>query len=130
MKVSPKDGTCRECRGELKIIDADDATLTVRCQQCGAEYLVEIDAFGDGGLHFWPEFSLSTTFSILPALVFSQLLVFSPPYVILSNTGLCRGPLQNRQMLELLRSVSCVVQGSRKAGDGQGDRQPLPDRGL
>jgi hypothetical protein len=51
MRVDPKDGTCRECGGILEIIDADDATMTVECE-CGAAYLVETDAFGDGGLHY------------------------------------------------------------------------------
>ena len=31
MKVNPRDGKCRECGGELEIVDADDATLTVSC---------------------------------------------------------------------------------------------------
>jgi len=33
MRVDPKDGTCRECRGTLTIIDADDATMTVECDE-------------------------------------------------------------------------------------------------
>ena len=44
MRVNPCDGRCRSCGGELEIIDADDATMTVRCS-CGEEYLVETDAF-------------------------------------------------------------------------------------
>ena len=48
MRVDPKDGRCRECRGTLTIIDADDATMTVECDDCGDVYLVETDAFGDG----------------------------------------------------------------------------------
>lgn len=55
MRVNPNDGRCRECHDELEIIDADDATMTVRCA-CGEEYLVETDAFGDGGLHYYPQF--------------------------------------------------------------------------
>ncbi len=47
MQVEPKDGTCRSCEGTLKIIDADDATMTVECIECGDTYLVEPDAFGD-----------------------------------------------------------------------------------
>ncbi len=31
MRVDPHDGRCRECKGELEIIEADDATMTVRC---------------------------------------------------------------------------------------------------
>lgn len=33
MRVDPKDGTCRSCRGTLTIIDADDATMTVECDE-------------------------------------------------------------------------------------------------
>lgn len=54
MKVRMKDGTCRACRGQLEIVDADDDTLTVRCTSCEEEYQVETDAFGDGGVHYWP----------------------------------------------------------------------------
>ena len=30
--VSPTDGVCRECGGELRITDADDATMHVECE--------------------------------------------------------------------------------------------------
>jgi hypothetical protein len=30
--------------------------MIVRCQECGDEYLVETDAFGDGAMHYYPEF--------------------------------------------------------------------------
>jgi transcription elongation factor Elf1 len=53
MRVDPKDGTCRQCGGELKIIDADDATMTVECQECGDSYPVETDAFGDGCMTYY-----------------------------------------------------------------------------
>jgi hypothetical protein len=33
MRVNPKDGRCRSCGGELTIIDADDATMTVECDE-------------------------------------------------------------------------------------------------
>lgn len=56
MRVDPKDGRCRECQGELKIIDADDATMTVECQDCGDVYLVEPDAFGDGCMIYYAGF--------------------------------------------------------------------------
>jgi hypothetical protein len=58
MRVHKKDGSCRHCGGELEIIDADDATMTVECTnpQCGEEYLVETDAFGDGAIDYYPEF--------------------------------------------------------------------------
>jgi len=56
MKVNPKDGKCRTCRGQLTIIDADDATMTVECDQCGDLYLVETDAFGDGCMTYYVGF--------------------------------------------------------------------------
>ena len=52
--VSRNDGKCRECGGPLTITDADDATMQVACETCGAEYSVEPDAFGDGGIEYWP----------------------------------------------------------------------------
>ena len=56
MRVALKDGCCRKCRGELEIIDADDATMTVECLACGDVYLVEPDAFGDGCLTYYMGF--------------------------------------------------------------------------
>lgn len=56
MRVDPQDGQCRECQGTLTIIDADDATMTVECDDCGDVYLVETDAFGDGGMTYYPGF--------------------------------------------------------------------------
>ncbi len=58
MRVNPQDGTCRTCRGELEVIDADDATMTVECQAdgCGDSYLVEPDAFGDGCVTYYVPF--------------------------------------------------------------------------
>ncbi len=56
MRVDPKDGTCRSCRGELEIIDADDATMTVECTECSDVYLVETDAFGDGCMTYYVPF--------------------------------------------------------------------------
>ncbi len=58
MRVNLRDGRCRSCRGELEIIDADDATMTVQCVNpgCGEEYPVETDAFNDGGMDYWPGF--------------------------------------------------------------------------
>lgn len=55
MRVDPKDGVCRSCRGELLIIDADNATMTVECE-CGEVYLVEPDAFGDGCMTYYVGF--------------------------------------------------------------------------
>lgn len=56
MLVEPQDGHCRECGGQLEIIDADDVSLTVECRECGETYAVETDAFGDGAIHYWPTF--------------------------------------------------------------------------
>ena len=52
MRVAMKDGRCRSCGGELTIVDADDATMTVECE-CGDSYLVETDAFGDGCMTYY-----------------------------------------------------------------------------
>ena len=56
MRVDPKDGTCRSCGGDLEITDADDATMTVECEQCGDSYLVEPDAFADGCMTYYVGF--------------------------------------------------------------------------
>lgn len=56
MRVKPEDGTCRSCGGELQIIDADDATMTVECADCNEVYLVEPDAFGDGCMTYYAAF--------------------------------------------------------------------------
>ena len=56
MRVHPNDGICRSCNGELEIIDADDATMTVECIDCGDSYLVETDAFGDGCMTYYVGF--------------------------------------------------------------------------
>lgn len=58
MRVDPRDGRCRECGGELRIVDADDATMTVECE-CGESYLVETDAFGDGAMDYYPRFMMT-----------------------------------------------------------------------
>jgi hypothetical protein len=56
MRVKLADGTCRSCHGELEITDADDATMTVECMECGDSYLVEPDAFGDGCMTYYVGF--------------------------------------------------------------------------
>jgi len=61
MRVDPKDGQCRECSGTLTIIDADDATMTVECDACGEVYLVETDAFCDGGVTYHFGFLIGQT---------------------------------------------------------------------
>lgn len=58
MKVSHEDGACRSCQGNLEIIDADDATMTVECESCGDVYSVEPDAFGDGCMTYYANFRL------------------------------------------------------------------------
>ncbi len=55
MRVNPKDGVCRTCGAELEIVDADDATMTVECEN-GHEYIVETDAFGDGCMTYYVGF--------------------------------------------------------------------------
>ena len=53
MLVDPRDGRCRACTGRLEITDADDATMTVECQECGDVDTVEPDAFGDGCMTYY-----------------------------------------------------------------------------
>jgi len=53
VKVDPKDGRCRSCGGALEITDIDDATMSVECTECGDEYQVEPDAFGDGAQDYY-----------------------------------------------------------------------------
>ena len=55
MLVKLRDGCCRSCGGQLEITGSDDATMDVRCTECGDEYTVETDAFNDGGIKYWPE---------------------------------------------------------------------------
>ena len=54
MQVDLSHGKCRSCGRVLNITEVDDATMTVVCEECGDEYLVETDAFNDGGLLYWP----------------------------------------------------------------------------
>jgi transcription elongation factor Elf1 len=56
MRVMPSDGVCRSCGGELGIVDADDATMSVECTECGDSYQVETDAFGDGCMTYYVGF--------------------------------------------------------------------------
>lgn len=56
MLVNLQDGRCRQCRGQLQVVDADDATMTVECVECGDSYLVEPDAFGDGCMTYYVGF--------------------------------------------------------------------------
>ena len=55
MRVDLQHGHCRTCGGELEIVDVDDATMSVECKECGDEYLVEPDAFGDGAQDYYTE---------------------------------------------------------------------------
>lgn len=54
MLVKKSDGCCRECNGQLEIIEVDDCTMTCVCLKCEEEYTVEPDAFNDGGIYYWP----------------------------------------------------------------------------
>jgi len=56
MRVNRKDGTCRVCQGDLEIVAADDATMTVECAECGEVYAIEPDAFGDGCMTYFVGF--------------------------------------------------------------------------
>ena len=66
MHVDPSHGRCRECDGELTIIDADDATMTVECRNCAEVYLVEPDAFGDGAMDYYTGFLTGRHPELLP----------------------------------------------------------------
>jgi hypothetical protein len=55
MLVSLDDGQCRRCGGQLEIKDASDSTLSVLCTVCDESYSVEVDAFNDGGMSYWPQ---------------------------------------------------------------------------
>ena len=55
MLVELIDGRCRTCGGQLNITGADDATLDIECTKCDDGYMVETDAFNDGGIKYWPE---------------------------------------------------------------------------
>jgi hypothetical protein len=59
MRVNPDDGCCGECGGTLDVIDTDDSTMTVQCRECVDAYLVETDAFNDGGMAYLLGFLLS-----------------------------------------------------------------------
>jgi hypothetical protein len=56
MMVELKDGACRTCGCALQIVDADDATMSVECVECGDSYQVEPDAFGDGCMTYYVGF--------------------------------------------------------------------------
>jgi hypothetical protein len=60
MIVEMKDGCCRSCGCTLRVIDADDATMTVSCIECRDTYAVEPDAFNDGGEKYYVEFLVSS----------------------------------------------------------------------
>lgn len=53
MQVHQRDGRCRSCGGPLEIVDVDDATMEVACEECGDCYRVEPDAFGDGCMVYY-----------------------------------------------------------------------------
>lgn len=47
MRVDLSDGCCRTCGYILEVIDANEATMIVRCLGCKTCYHVEPDAFGE-----------------------------------------------------------------------------------
>ena len=53
MRVLANDGVCRTCGGPLDILDFDDCTMNVACADCGDNYDVETDAFGDGCMTYY-----------------------------------------------------------------------------
>ena len=53
MIVNLEDGRCRECGGQLEIMDSDDCSLSVTCLECAESYDVEPDAFGDGCMTYY-----------------------------------------------------------------------------
>lgn len=54
VQVAKHHGVCLNCHGPLHIIDADDSTMTVCCEECDNDYQVEPDHFGDGG-DYWAD---------------------------------------------------------------------------
>lgn len=64
MLVDPSDGRCRECGGQLEIVDADDCTMDVQCtnDECAEAYTVEPDAFGDGCVTYYIPYMVELQF--------------------------------------------------------------------
>jgi hypothetical protein len=54
MLVNLSDGRCRSCAGSIDIIDADDRTMSVRCNECGMDYAVGTEAFGPLDRYYYP----------------------------------------------------------------------------
>ena len=54
IQVAKSDKACFECGGQLTVVDADDISLTVVCEDCGEEWRLESDGLGDGGVEYWP----------------------------------------------------------------------------
>jgi len=52
--IRPTDGVCSECGGALNVTDANDISMLVECENCGDSRTVETDAYGDGGIEYWP----------------------------------------------------------------------------
>lgn len=57
MLVDLEDGRCRTCGSQLEVTGANDCSLDVQCAnpECCDGCRVEPDAFGDGGIKYWPE---------------------------------------------------------------------------
>ena len=56
MRVRSDDAVCSQCGGEFEIVDADDATMTVECVDCGDLLVLEPDALGDGCIDYYIPF--------------------------------------------------------------------------
>ncbi len=52
--IRPTDGVCVDCGGALNVTDANDYSMLVECESCGGTRTMETDAFGDGGVEYWP----------------------------------------------------------------------------
>lgn len=53
MLVHKSHGVCH-CGGQIEILEVDDVAMDCECTKCGDDTRVEIDAFKDGGVHYWP----------------------------------------------------------------------------
>lgn len=49
MRVDLRDGRCRTCGSELRIVGGDESSLTVECGECRDTYDVQPETFGHHG---------------------------------------------------------------------------------
>ena len=54
ISIRPTDGVCSECGGSLIVTDANEYSMLVECESCGEVRTMETDAYGDGGIEYWP----------------------------------------------------------------------------